>query len=384
MASDGEQAAQATGAGQDERATSADPVLQAYISKGVQDIVADALRAALKDPRESAFMARYARAAAEASKRRDAAEERGEHVPPFLIASITSSCNLHCAGCYARYNQMCTDDLPADQLAGAEWERIFLEARELGVGFILLAGGEPLLRRDVLDAAASIPQILFPVFTNGTLVSGEYLELFDRARNLIPVFSIEGARADTDARRGTGVYDLVSAGIEGLHRKGLIFGISVTVTAKNIREVTSEEFLDSLAAAGCKVVFYVEYVPVTRGTAELAPGGPERAYLAERTGALREAYPDTLFLCFPGDERASGGCIAAGRGFFHINPHGGAEPCPFSPYSDINVRDTSLKEALDSPLFVKLREGDMLMQDHGGACVLFEQRGRVGELLGQE
>lgn len=52
-----------------------------------------------------------------------------------------------------------------------------------------------------------------------------------------------------------------------------------------------------------------------------------------------------------GDEKSYGGCVAAGRGFFHINSHGGAEPCLFSPYSDINVRDTSLWEALKSKLF---------------------------------
>jgi MoaA/NifB/PqqE/SkfB family radical SAM enzyme len=49
-----------------------------------------------------------------------------------------------------------------------------------------------------------------------------------------------------------------------------------------------------------------------------------------------------IFISFPGDEKTSGGCLAAGRGFFHINSHGGAEPCPASPYSDINVRDSSL------------------------------------------
>ncbi|MDE7298924.1 MAG: radical SAM protein, partial [Lachnospiraceae bacterium] len=83
----------------------------------------------------------------------------------------------------------------------------------------------------------------------------------------------------------------------------------------------------------------------------------------------------------PGDEKSSGGCIAAGRGFFHINSHGGAEPCPFSPYSDINVRDTSLREALKSKLFIALRDGDVLVDDHVGGCVLYEKREQVEGLL---
>jgi MoaA/NifB/PqqE/SkfB family radical SAM enzyme len=88
-----------------------------------------------------------------------------------------------------------------------------------------------------------------------------------------------------------------------------------------------------------------------------------------------------VFISFPGDEKATGGCVAAGRGFFHINSHGGAEPCPFSPYSDVNVRDGGLKEAMNSPLFTALRSGDLLADDHKGGCVLYEKREQVQALL---
>ena len=75
---------------------------------------------------------------------------------------------------------------------------------------------------------------------------------------------------------------------------------------------------------------------------------------------------------------------AAGRGFFHINSHGGAEPCPFSPYSDINVRDTSLKDALHSALFTALRDGGHLLEDHEGGCILYEKRELVERILAAE
>ncbi|MBQ8537860.1 MAG: radical SAM protein, partial [Clostridia bacterium] len=110
----------------------------------------------------------------------------------------------------------------------------------------------------------------------------------------------------------------------------------------------------------------------------------ERACLKARLSALRAAYEDMLFVSFPGDEKSSGGCLAAGRGFFHINSHGGAEPCPFSPYSDVSVKDTSLREALHSPLFTALRQGNLLTEDHSGGCVLFEKEEQVKTLLNQE
>ena len=352
-----------------------------YLTGGVEKIVKGAVRATLSDPRESAFMARFALSSREASRRRARAEEEGENIPPFLIASITSSCNLHCAGCYSRQNHACTDDAPVNQLTGEDWENIFAEARELGISFILLAGGEPLLRRDVLEAAGNYPEIIFPVFTNGMLLGNEYIKLFDKNRNLLPVLSIEGRQEKTDERRGGGVYVGVKTAMDRIQQNHLIFGASVTVTTANLQEITGWAFLDELKDSGCKVVIYVEFVPVTEESKDLAPGDAEREYLRDRLDEIREEYADMVFISFPGDEKSSGGCLAAGRGFFHINSHGGAEPCPFSPYSDINVKNTSLRQALRSPLFTALRKQNVLMEEHSGGCVLFERKDTVEALL---
>ena len=357
--------------------------IQEYMTQGVENVVADALKATLKNPRESAFMLKFAAASRAASKKRKKAEENGEHIPPFLIASITSKCNLHCAGCYSRCNHATVDAEPVSQLTGEEWLRIFDEADALGISFILLAGGEPMLRRDVIEAAAKKPNILFPIFTNGTFMDERYFELFDKNRNLLPVMSIEGGREITDARRGGGIYDRLIANMDELQRRGLIFGASVTVTRENIEEVSSDGFLKSLSDRGRKAVIFVEFVPVTEDSKELAPTDTERAYLQEELARLRSERPEMVYISFPGDEKSSGGCVAAGRGFFHINSHGGAEPCPFSPYSDVNVRNSSLREAMHSPLFTALRDGNILIDDHEGGCVLYEKRELVERLLAE-
>ncbi|MCR5734179.1 MAG: radical SAM protein, partial [Lachnospiraceae bacterium] len=338
----------------------------------------------LKNPRESAYMIKFASAAKAASKKRSTAEKEGVHIPPFLIASITSSCNLHCAGCYSRCNQATTDDVPLEQLSDEEWGSIFDEAYDLGVSFILLAGGEPLLRKGVIDAAGNRPGILFPVFTNGTFMGEEYLELFDRCRNIVPIMSIEGNREITDARRGEGVYDKLISNMSELNKRGLVFGTSITVTTDNYREVSSEKFVGMLSDKGCKTVIFVEFVPVTDESSELAPGDAEREYLRTEIERLRSEHSEMVFVSFPGDEKSSGGCIAAGRGFFHINSHGGAEPCPFSPYSDINVKDTSLREAMNSKLFKALQKKGILMDDHEGGCVLYEKKHEVEALVHAE
>ena len=275
----------------------------------------------------------------------------------------------------------------------------------MGVSFILLAGGEPLMRPDVLKKAGMRKNILFPVFTNGTMINndtlprcvegepvsempdkgeadrGTYLQLFMDNRNLLPVLSMEGDRQKTDARRGSGIYDGLIQTMEDLRDWDILYGVSVTVTKENMEEVTADAFLRKLSLLGCKAVIYVEYVPADRATRNLAPDDGDREYLAARLDVLREMQGDMLLISFPGDERASGGCLAAGRGFFHINASGGAEPCPFSPYSDTSLQKTSLRDAMDSPLFCRLREDGSLTEMHTGGCALFEQEKKVKDHL---
>lgn len=355
--------------------------IQSYMTKGVERVISDSLKATAKNPRETAYLLKFAAASRKASQARKEAGKTGEHIPPLLIASITSNCNLHCAGCYARGIHSTNDETPVAQLTAGEWDSIFDEAEELGISFIMLVGGEPLLRRDIITRAAEHPDILFPLFTNGTYIDEEYFALFDRCRNLVPVISMEGGREQTDARRGEGIYDLLLDNMRTFREKNMIFGASITVTTENVREVSSDAFLRELAGLGCKLVVYIEYVPTAEEDAHLAPTDRERAYLDSEIIRLRRELQDMVYVSFPGDEKASGGCIAAGRGLFHINSHGGAEPCPFSPYSDINVRDTSLKEALQSKLFYELREGELLKDDHTGGCVLYEKRSQVEEIM---
>ena len=355
--------------------------IQQYLTEGVEQVVKDALKATLKDPRESAFLAKFALASTAAAKRRAANEKAGLHVPSYLIASITSSCNLHCAGCYSRANNATVDCEPSRQLTEDEWLMIFREASELGISFVLLAGGEPMLRYDVMESAGKMQDMLFPIFTNGTFMNEKNFDLLDRCRNLIPVISIEGDREVTDARRGEGIYDLTVSKMDELHKRGIIYGVSVTVTKENIGEVFSDEFLDLMRSRGCKAVFFIEFVPVSDEASELAPDDSDRAFMEERLSVLRSEKDDMMYIAFPGDEKSSGGCLAAGRGFFHINSHGGAEPCPFSAYSDINVKDTSVREALQSNLFTKLREGDILSGEHIGGCVLHAKRDQVEVIL---
>jgi MoaA/NifB/PqqE/SkfB family radical SAM enzyme len=352
-----------------------------YMSNGIENVVKGVVKASFKNPKETAFILKYALSSKEAKKRRESFERKGENVPAFLISSITSNCNLFCKGCYARANNSCGEGVKKEQLSSERWGSIFEEAKEMGVSFILLAGGEPFMRKEVLEKASKVKDIMFPIFTNGTMLGEEYINLLDKNRNLVPMLSIEGDKEQTDSRRGEGTYDVLISVMDKLKEKGILYGASVTVTTENVRNVTSKAFFDKLYNRGCKAVIFVEFVPVTEESRELAPTDLEREILEIEQQKLREQYEDAVFLSFPGDEKYSGGCLAAGRGFFHINADGSAEPCPFSPYSDTNLKDCSLREALKSPLFRKLNETGMLLGEHDGGCLLFQKEDEVKELI---
>lgn len=358
--------------------------LEQYLTRGVDAIVRDALKLSFRNPRETMFLARYGLAAARSARIRADLAEQGEHIPSFLIASITSECNLHCSGCYARANHSCDDSTPEALLSGADWGRIFSQAEQAGISFILLAGGEPLIRRDVLEQAAACENIIFPIFTNGTLIRNGYLAAFDAHRNLVPILSIEGDEQITDSRRGAGVYRRLTDAMANLKQKDILFGASITVTSENLSVVTGQAFLAELQSMGCKVAIFVEYVPVDEAARHSALTDAERDLLSARLLELRKGDDQMILVSFPGDEKESGGCLAAGRGFFHINARGGAEPCPFSPYSDTSLRTVSLRQALQSPLFRKLSSQHILEKEHTGGCVLFEQQDSVQHLLAQK
>lgn len=350
-----------------------------YLEDGIADIMKGILKASLHEREEASFMAHYAMAVRRANVKREKAARQGEHIPPFLIASITDQCNLHCAGCYAWENDICGNGT-STQLEASYWDDIFSQAEELGIPFILLAGGEPFLRSDVLQEAARHEDILFPVFTNGTVADDEAIALIERHRNLVPILSIEGGKERTDQRRGQGVYDRLQCTMRHLREHRVLFGSSITVTSDNLEEVFSDAFLDGLEEVGARGVIYVEYVPFG-GARQIALDNSERAQMTAAIARVRQERDETLFLSFPGDEAASGGCLAAGRGFFHINVTGGVEPCPFSPYSDTSLLDTSLRDAMKSPFFACLSEKGLLNVEHTGGCVLFEHEQEVKDCL---
>ncbi|HUT99378.1 MAG TPA: radical SAM protein [bacterium] len=334
------------------------------------------LRVTFGSPRRLAFALRTLLAQKLAVRRRARWERMGVHVPPYLIVSVTARCNLRCRGCYARAHGRSPDgELPLARLG-----EILAEAEDLGSSVVFLAGGEPFLRPGILDLTGERRRTLFPVFTNGLLIDDGIIARLRRQPHVVPVVSLEGHEAATDARRGRGVYRRVREVIARLGAAGVLCGVSLTVTRGNFAAVTDPDFVRAFKDAGCGVFFFVEYVPVAPGTGGLVLDGGQRAELIRRAETLQERLK-VLCIPFPGDEGPYGGCLSAGRGFVHVAPDGGLEPCPFAPFSDASLKKTSLKEALRSGFLRTLRENHSLLTESDGGCALWTNRAWVESLL---
>ncbi|MGA2508149.1 MAG: radical SAM protein [Chitinispirillaceae bacterium] len=353
----------------------ADQALLRSLDRGIARFFYDAVRVSLARPQWLATALRLFFRQRRCAKTREFWRAQGVHVPPFIILSVTGSCNLRCAGCYDRALHGHND---ADLSTGRIVE-LLSEARGLGVSTVLIAGGEPLTRPDIFDVTRRFPETAFALFTNGTLITGGLIRSIRRQRNVVPVVSIEGNRFETDGRRGEGVFSQLEATMKLLDQNGVLFGCAITVTQANFDVVLEREWIRSMYRNGCRLFIFVEYVPVEENSARLALTQDQRSALIRTAAGLRKEFR-ALFIAFPGDEDEFGGCLAAGRGFVHISPSGDLEPCPFAPYSDRNVAATSLKRALRSPLLDKIRGNHANLKETAGGCALWQEREWVASL----
>ena len=293
-----------------------------------------------------------------------------------MIVSVTRECNLRCAGCFVRAQhkpagrRMSEDDL----------RRLLRQAQTLGISMVALAGGEPLTRPEILDIAGEFPEILFMLITNGWLMDDPILDTLERLRNIIPVLSLEGFEEETDCRRGAGVYARALQAMERMRERGLFFGASIMVTRTNFALATSRGFVRSLVTHGSRLFFYVDYVPIQPGSEHLVPSATQRGSEALTMDLLRAEFPG-IFLAPSSSEDAFGGCLAAGRGFVHVSAEGALEPCPFAPFSDVNLQDVPLREALQSKLMRTIRESEEHLGESQGGCALWSKRDWVASLV---
>jgi MoaA/NifB/PqqE/SkfB family radical SAM enzyme len=346
------------------------------LNKSLRVFFRDALRITVNNPLQAYSFLKTGIRQKRAAHVRSIWKERGFHVPPIAIFSITNRCNLHCKGCYSWNLHRSSGPEMSDE----KLKNVLDEAKELGISFFVIGGGEPFVRREILDLTKAFPEIIFLIFTNGLLIDGELIGKLKKQKNVVPVISLEGFEDDTDRRRGEGVFKHLKRIIEKLKSNRIFYSVSITLTRYNFTTVTDELFIKNLVDLGCKLFFFVEYSPIQEGTRDWVLNDEQRDIIMDLVRSFRLKF-SSLFIAIPGDEEEIGGCLSAGRGFVHISADGNVEPCPFAPYSDSNLRDSSLKEALQSEFLNTIRQNHDQLRETEGGCALWVKRDWVQSLL---
>ena len=298
------------------------------------------------------------------------------NIPWTLLLDPTSACNLHCTGCWAaEYGDKLS--LSYDQM-----DNIISQAKELGMHMFIFTGGEPLVRKkDIILLCEKHDDCVFSAFTNGTLIDEAFADEMLRVKNFIPAISVEGFEEETDMRRGAGTYQSVIRAMDLLKRKKLPFGFSTCYHRKNAEVIASEAYIDEMISRGCKFAWIFTYIPVGNDAVpELLATAEQREHMYHQIRKFRREKP--LFtMDFWNDGEYVKGCIAGGRCYLHINAAGDMEPCAFIHYADSNIKEKTLLEALQSPLFMEYRKNQPFNSNFLRPCPLLDNPERLSAMV---
>lgn len=298
------------------------------------------------------------------------------NIPWAILMDPTSACNLKCTGCWAAEygNHM--------NLTYEEMSDVVRQGKELGTYVYLFTGGEPLVRKnDIIRLCDEHPDCVFSTFTNGTLIDEAFADEILRVKNFIPAISIEGFEEATDGRRGQGTYQKIMKAMTILKNKKLPFGISCCYTSANAENIGNEEYFDYMIELGAKFAWFFTYMPVGKGAVtELMATAEQREMMYHKIREYRKTK--SLFTVdFWNDGEYVGGCIAGGRSYLHINANGDIEPCAFIHYSDSNIREKTLLEAYQSPLFMGYHDNQPWNKNMLRPCPVLDNPGRLTEVV---
>jgi MoaA/NifB/PqqE/SkfB family radical SAM enzyme len=300
------------------------------------------------------------------------------NIPWAILMDPTSACNLSCTGCWAaQYGDK-------NNLSFETLDSICKQGKELGTYFYIFSGGEPLVRKkDIIRLCETNPDCYFFAFTNGTLVDDAFCEDMLRVGNFSLAFSIEGDEKATDMRRGSGTYQKVIKAMERMRKHRLLFGYSTCYHRYNTESVGSDEFVDDMIARGCRFSWNFTYMPIGKDAVLNLLAAPEqRAYMYRRIREIRASKP-IFAMDFWNDGEFTQGCIAGGRCYLHINAAGDVEPCAFVHYSNVNIHDVTLLEALRSPLFMAYRRRQPFNHNHLRPCPVLDNPEAILEMVNE-
>jgi len=290
--------------------------------------------------------------------------------PPFMVSyGITRKCNLSCKHCYAE----ATEEAASDELSTEEARRLVDELADWGAKFLVLDGGEPLLRPDFLEIAsyASNKGLMTGIGSNGILIDKAMAERIKNTGVQSIAISIDSVRAEVhDTFRGKkGAFHQAMSGVAACKEVGLPFQFGMVIRKQTLSEVPDmlklavesgadgAEFFDLVEAGrariGCRgeslspeerkrTMEWLAQAQIDCPIIIRVPACPMYPLILQEREIKPKYFPPELLARIPYYGR---GC-AAGMpfGYIRIAPNGEVNPCMLLQIDLGNIRKKSIQE----------------------------------------
>lgn len=331
--------------------------------------------------------------------------------PPFLVAlNLTRRCNLRCAHCYLDAGTRKNGgprELETSEVAGLLDQIAALSDETM----VVLTGGEPLLRPDILQLArhASDLGLMVVVGTNGTLLDKARVTALQEAGVKALGISLDSLDpAHHDGFRGRpGSWAKTMTGIDACRRGGLMFQLHYSVTDDNADEL--DDMIAFARSAGAAVLNVFFLVCTGRGESVTNVSGEVYDRVLRRVAEAARDEQDLIVRarCAPHFKRMAlemnpplpvtlrdgyeaGGCLAGTR-YCRVAPEGELTACPYMESSVGSLRTQDFATLWrEAPLFQRLRAPSL--EGRCGACEYAKVCGgcrarplaRDGDLMGED
>ena len=311
--------------------------------------------------------------------------------PPFMVSySITTKCNLKCKHCYSDS----VEQAAPDELSTGEAFHLIDDLSRWGIGLLIIDGGEPLCRKDLLDIVkyAYSKGIRTTIGTNATLIDRPLAQKLVEAGVMAVAISVDGADAQThDSFRGIkGAFEQTAKGIEACRDVSLPFQLNMVIRKDTLSQLkdmmrlvveygaNAAELFDLVAAGRAKEECKEQELSPDekRQAMELlaeaqadypliirVPACPMYPLLLQQKNIRPRHFPVEMLRRVPYYGR---GC-AAGMpgGYVMVRSNGEVNPCMLLQVDLGNIREQSIIAIWEnSPVLAQLRRRELLK----GAC----------------
>ena len=279
----------------------------------------------------------------------------GRFGPRMIEITLTHRCQCRCVHCYDEAWSCASE---TDELSTQEVASVLRQAFELGFIEVNFTGGEPLVRKDIVDLVKTARTVgLVPkISTNGMLLTESLVAELKAAGLAWAAVSIGSAEREVHdrLRRYEGCFDLAVQGI----RRLVDHDVPASITACAMRETIQNGDLGKVVQMGHELGVETVRIlfPVPIGGFHNAPN--ETLNLEERE-RVRELLDDPIVTLESPKEKTR--CTAAVTKL-NVLPDGEVTPCVFVPRSYGNIRDVPLRD-----IWAKLAEFDKMWK-HSGQC----------------